>query len=98
MTRELETDGLHNLSKIFPSVFLGIWAFTWDFMERHMLRNESRFQINTAHMRRPSLLMEKAQDRQSGQGSDLFKIIPIGKPEAFNFKYKFKRWHPFFGQ
>lgn len=91
MTRELETDGLHNLSKIFPSVCLGIWAFTWDFMERHMLRNESRFQINTAHMRRPSLLMEKAQDRQSGQGSDLFKIIPIGKPEAFNFKYKFKR-------
>ena len=42
--------------------------------------------------------MEKAQDRQSGQGSDLFKIIPIGKPEAFNFKYKFTCWHPFFGQ
>ena len=55
-----------------------------------MLRNESRFQINTAHRRRPSLLMEKAQDRQSGQGSNLFKVIPIGKPEAFNFKYKFK--------
>ena len=51
-----------------------------------MLRNESRFQINTAHRRRPSLLMEKAQDRQSGQGSDLFKVIPIGKPKAFNFK------------
>ena len=28
--------------------------------------------------------MEKTQDRQSGQGSDLFKSVPVGKPEAFN--------------
>lgn len=68
---------------IYPR-FFRIWVFTWDLMERHMLRNESHFQINTAQVRWPFLFMEKTQDRQSGQGSDLFKSVPVSKPEAFN--------------
>lgn len=74
----LETDGLHNVVRIFPSVFLGIWVLTWDFTERDMLGSESHF----SSMRGPSLLMEKAQHRQSGQGSDLFKNVPVGEQKA----------------
>lgn len=52
---------------IYSRVFrLYFWVLTWDFMERHMLGSESRFQIDTVQVRRPSVFMEKAQDTQSG--------------------------------
>lgn len=77
----METGGPHNLFKIFPSVILDSWVLTRDFVERRMLRNESHFQRDTAQVRRPCLCMEKAQDRQSGQGSNLFKNVPVGEQE-----------------
>ena len=63
-------------------------------MERHMLGSESHFQIDTVQARRPSAFMEKAQDTQSGQDSDLFKNVPVGKQDASekisSNKYKFE--------
>lgn len=77
----MQTGGLHNLLKTFPSVILDIWGLTWDFMGRHMLRSKSHFSERHSSSDK-TILFHRKSPRESIWTGQQFKNVPVGKQEV----------------